>query len=392
MGRLLHEARSRIRELAHLHAFISVTAEAGSGPLVAVKDLVDVRGTVTTAGGVILPYEPATKDAPLVESMRDHGCVVLGKTNLHEFAFGVTSANPHYGDVLNPHDPARFAGGSSGGSAVAVAAGMCDWAVGSDTGGSIRIPAALCGVVGFKPTLGSISTLDVVPLSRSLDTIGPLAPDVRTAARAAEMMGMAGPLVPDQNQDPSSLRLAVPEGWAEGLDEATAATWDRVSAGLPTVALPDRRRFVDAGVTILLFEAASFHRGWVEKWPEKYAPDVLAHLRRGLTVPAGDYEAALEDMDRLRAETAAAMNGLDAVLLPASRIVAPLTTEPDVRDKLSGLTRPFNVTGQPVVVLPAAREGLPVGIQVVGHHGQDAALLKVAAALEAAWDGARAIA
>ncbi|HEY4865779.1 MAG TPA: amidase, partial [Candidatus Dormibacteraeota bacterium] len=152
------QARERIRERSDLNAFISLTEEDGEGPVVAVKDLVDVRGAVTTAGSVLLPSVPAEDDAPTVRRMREFGCVVVGKTNLHEWAFGVTSDNPHYGPVRNPRNPELVAGGSSGGSAAAVAAGMCDWAVGSDTGGSIRIPAAFCGVVGFKPTVGTIDT------------------------------------------------------------------------------------------------------------------------------------------------------------------------------------------------------------------------------------------
>ena len=141
--------------------------------------------------------------------------MIVGKTNLHEFAYGVTSVNPHYGAVRNPHDPRRVAGGSSGGSAVAVAAGMCDWAVGSDTGGSIRIPASFCGVVGFKPELGSIDTTGVIPLSPSLDTLGPLAPDVVSAARAYSMMsGEAVP--PAARRKP---RLAIPAGWVADLDD-----------------------------------------------------------------------------------------------------------------------------------------------------------------------------
>src|SRR6202521_4300166 len=187
----LAEARRQIEERAHLHAFISTSAEEGAGTVVAVKDLVDVAGMVTTAGGVILPNEPAERDAPVVAAIRARGCVIVGKTNLHEFAFGVTSVNPHYGAVLNPHDPSRVAGGSSGGSAVAVAAGMCDWAIGTDTGGSIRVPAALCGGVGIKPTLGALSTKGVLPLARSLDTVGPIAADVATAALGLEMMGLA---------------------------------------------------------------------------------------------------------------------------------------------------------------------------------------------------------
>src|SRR2546427_3086002 len=190
----LELARARIRERSELNAFISVSDQGGSGDAVAVKDLVDVKGMVTTAGGVILPDTPATDDAPVIRRLREAGCLIVGKANLHEFAYGVTSVNPHYGTVRNPHDPERVAGGSSGGSAVAVAAGVCDWAIGSDTGGSIRIPASLCGVGGFEPALGSIDTTGGIPLSRSLDTLGPIAPDVATAAAAYSMM--SGETVP----------------------------------------------------------------------------------------------------------------------------------------------------------------------------------------------------
>src|SRR6267378_8127633 len=213
----LGEARLRIEEQADLHAFISTSNEDGVGTVVAVKDLVDVAGMVTTAGGVILPNEPAERDAPVVERIRREGCVIVGKTNLHEFAFGVTSANPHYGAVRNPHDPTRVAGGSSGGSAVAVAAGMCDWAIGSDTGGSIRIPASLCGVVGFKPTLGSIDIGGVIPVSRSLDTLGPMAADVAGVTRVYLIMsGEKASAEPVREP-----KLAVPAGWVLDLDAPT---------------------------------------------------------------------------------------------------------------------------------------------------------------------------
>src|ERR1700738_3644814 len=246
----LSEARHRIREHADLNAFISVSGENGSGTVVAVKDLIDVAGMVATAGGIILPKEPAAKDAPVIEHIRAAGCVVVGKANLHEFAFGVTSVNPHYGPVRNPHDPTLVAGGSSGGSAVAVAMGMCDWAIGSDTGGSIRIPASLCGVVGFKPALGSIDTTGVIPLSRSLDTLGPIASSVAAAVEAYSMM--AGESLPVKSI--SSPRLGVPAGWVVGLDEQTATTWNLVSAGVPEVDFPSREELFDAGLTILLVE------------------------------------------------------------------------------------------------------------------------------------------
>ncbi|HSS92593.1 MAG TPA: amidase [Candidatus Dormibacteraeota bacterium] len=378
----LGEARRRIRERADMNAFISVSDEIGSGTVVAVKDLVDVAGMATTAGGIILPDTPATDDAPVVKQIRRHGCVVVGKANLHEFAYGVTSVNPHYGPVRNPYDPSRVAGGSSGGSAVAVAMGMCDWAIGSDTGGSIRIPASLCGVVGFKPALGSITTEGVVPLSRSLDTLGPLARDVAEAAAAYTMMSgerLAG-------EPARSPRLGVPSGWVKDLDEETARAWETVSAGVPEVPFPSREELFDAGLTILLVEAAAYHRRWAEQCPEKYGADVIALIRRGLQVLAVDFEAALLALPRLREEARRATEAVDALIVPATSIVAPpITAGGEVRERLARFTRPFNTTGQPVVTLPAPVSGLPVGIQVVGATNQ--AAVAVAASLEREWRG-----
>ena len=198
--------------------------------MVAVKDLVDVRDRHHRGRCAASRTSRRRPTRYWSAELRRHGCVVVGKTNLHEWAFGITSNNPHHGTVRNPRDPTRIPGGSSGGSAVAVAAGMCDWAIGSDTGGSIRIPAGLCGCVGFKPTIGMISTEGVFPLSRSLDTMGPLAPDVRSAAEALEMMsGLAG-IVPDEVQ--GGHRLAVPRGWLDDLDEETRAAWEGKSPEL----------------------------------------------------------------------------------------------------------------------------------------------------------------
>jgi aspartyl-tRNA(Asn)/glutamyl-tRNA(Gln) amidotransferase subunit A len=380
----LSQARERIQKRADLHAFISVSSEEGEGTVVAVKDLVDVAGMVTTAGGVILPNTPAAQDAPVVRRIRSEGCVVVGKTNLHEFAYGVTSVNPHYGAVLNPHDPTRVAGGSSGGSAVAVAEGMCDWAIGSDTGGSIRIPASLCGVVGFKPSLGSIDTTGVIPLSRSLDTLGPMAPDVAAAARAFEQMSGES-VVLGLDAPP---RLAVPTGWVSDLDEETERAWDLVSNGLPEIEFVDRDLLFQTGLTILLVEAAAYHRRWAENSPEKYGADVLGHIRRGLQIPTADYEEAQIRWQGLREQARRAMSAVDALIVPATAIVAPsVAAGSEVREPLSRFTRPFNATGQPVVALPAPVSGLPVGIQVVGRS--NAEVLRVAAWLEREWGSSR---
>lgn len=376
----LQLARQRISQRADLNAFISISAEEGGGPVVAVKDLVDVAGMVTTAGGVILPDRAADRDAPVVRRIRREGCVVVGKTNLHEFALGVTGVNPHHGTVRNPHDPSRVAGGSSGGSAAAVAAGMCDWAIGSDTGGSIRIPASLCGVVGFKPAFGSIDIAGVIPLSQSLDTLGPMAPDLGGAARAFAMMSGEA-VTADRLQRP---RLAVPAGWVSGLDEPTDDAWRRVAAGVPEIEFVDRDLLFRTGLTILLVEAATYHRRWVGECPEKYGADVLGHLQRGLGLLAVDYEEARLERPRLREAAMRAMDGIDALLVPATAIVAPpVDAGNEVREPLSRFTRPFNTTGQPVVALPAPVDGLPVGIQVVGRTNVDT--LRAAMWLEREW-------
>ena len=363
-----------------LNAFISLSYEQGTGERVAVKDLVDVKGMVTTAGGIILPRVPATADAPVVKRLRRAGCVIVGKANLHEFAYGVTNINPHYGNALNPHDPTRVAGGSSGGSAVAVATGLCDWAIGSDTGGSIRIPASLCGVAGFKPEFGSVEVGGVIPLSPRLDTLGPLAPDIATTARAFTVM--SGEEVSLDSL--SRPRLAVPRGWVEGLDPPTAAAWSNASKGLPEIDYIDREAAYKAGLTILLYEAAAYHRRWAEEVPEKYGADVLNLIRRGFEVSESDYRSAISERAYLDGEARRLLGGFDAVIVPATAIVAPrVDAGPEVREQLSRFTRPFNTTHQPVAVLPAPVDGLPVGIQVAGRTNADT--LRAAAWLEQSW-------
>ena len=376
----LEQARARIRERSELNAFISVSDEQGARDAVAVKDLVDVQGMVTTAGGVILPDVPASEDAPVIKRLRQSGCAIVGKANLHEFAYGVTSINPHYGTVRNPHDTGRVAGGSSGGSAVAVAAGMCDWAVGSDTGGSIRIPASLCGVAGFKPAFGSIDLGGVIPLSTSLDTLGPMALDMAGTARAYSIMSGEDVSLASLSRP----RLAVPARWVTGLDQPTADAWNLVSRGLPEIEFGDRDTFFQVGLTILLFEAAAYHRRWATDSPEKYGEDVLRLIRRGFEVTPASYEQALLERTRLQDQAERAMEDVDALILPATAVVAPpIETANDMREPLSRFTRPFNTTHQPVAVLPAPVSGLPVGIQVAGVTNTET--LRAAAWLEQEW-------
>jgi len=376
----LEQARAQIAAQSELNAFISVSDEKGRGDAVAVKDLVDVKGMVTTAGGVILPDVPASDDAPVIERLRQAGCLIVGKANLHEFAYGVTSINPHYGTVRNPHDPSRVAGGSSGGSAVAVAAGMCDWAIGSDTGGSIRIPASLCGVTGFKPAFGSVDVGGVIPLSTSLDTLGPMALDMAGTARAYSIM--SGEDVSLEGL--SRPRLAVPARWVTGLDQPTADAWKSVSRGIPEIEFGDRDTFFQVGLTILLFEAAAYHRQWATDLPEKYGEDVLRLIRRRFDVTPASYEQALLERTRLQGEAERAMENVDALILPATAVVAPpIETANDMREPLSRFTRPFNTTHQPVAVLPARVSSLPVGIQVAGVTNTET--LRAAAWLEQEW-------
>src|SRR5258708_10419932 len=196
---------------------------------------------------------------------------------------------------------------------------MCDWAIGSDTGGSIGIPASLCGIVGLKPALGTIELTGVVPLSWSLDTLGPMAPDVATAARAFSMM--SGQTVDLEN--PARPRLAVPAGWVAGLDEPTERAWRLVSNGLPEIEFVGQVRLVCTGLRILLVEAATYHRRWATEFPEKYGADVLGHIKRGLGMLAVDFEEALRERPQLQAEAQHAMEDIDALLLPATAMVAP---------------------------------------------------------------------
>lgn len=376
----LDTARARIKKRPDLNAFISVSTEAGDGPAVGVKDLVDVAGMVTTAGGILLPDVPAREDAPVIRRLREAGFDVAGKTNLHEFAYGVTNVNPHYGPARNPHDPTRISGGSSGGSAVAVAAGMCDWAIGTDTGGSIRIPSALCGVVGFKPRYASIDATGVIPLSPSLDTVGPIASSIAGTAQA--FFVMSGESI--ELDTLTAPRVAIPAGWVSGLDEPTARAWARVSVGWPEIPFPDRERLHRAGLTILLYEAAQYHRRWASESPEKYGSDVLRLIRMGLEVKEADYQAAMAERGGLEEMAMAAMDGVDVVLVPATAIVAPtIDAAADVREPLARFTRPFNTTRQPVAVLPAPTKGLPVGVQVAGRT--NAETIRAAAWLEQEW-------
>jgi aspartyl-tRNA(Asn)/glutamyl-tRNA(Gln) amidotransferase subunit A len=381
------EAVERIGTGADLNAFISLTGDDGDGPVVAVKDVIDVRGSVTTAGGAILPSRPAERDASAIGRLRERGCVVIGKTNLDEWALGVTSQNRLFGGVRNPRAAGRVPGGSSGGSAAAVAAGLCDWAIGTDTTGSIRVPASFCGVVGLKPTAGSVPLDGVVGVSPTLDTLGTLAPDVRTAARALELLSGRTDVLPERPRPLGELRLAVAAGWAADLEPEVAAAWSLATAGLPAIELPDRARMAGPALTIMLHEAATSHRPWLEAHPERYGPEARRLLTLGLEIDPARYSRALLELSRIRVETEAAMEGWDAVLTPTVRTPPPLLGEPYSAEDVTRYTRPFSTTGQPVVTLPAPvpPDVPPVGVSVVGRFGDERSAVESALALEEAW-------
>ena len=314
-------ARDRALGLADMNVFISLSNESGSGPVVAVKDVVDVHGMVTTAGGIVLPAIPADADAPVITRLRKRGHAVVGKANMHEFALGPTSENPHYGPVRNPRDRARVAGGSSGGSAAAVALGLCDWAMGSDSGGSIRIPAALCGVVGLKPSVGLVPVAGTFPVSKSLDTLGPLAADVRSAAFALEAMSGQQALVPapDDVPDAAGLRLAVPAGWGADLSPEVDEPWRAVTDGLPRIGFPDLAALRKAGATILRYEAAAVHREYLAQNPSRYGQDVRDLLTNAQAISHAEYRAAQHSSLSLRAAVEDVLRNWDAVLAPVCR-------------------------------------------------------------------------
>jgi len=365
---------------------------------ITIKDLVDVAGTPTTAGSRV-PAVVATADAPSVRRLRDAGAIVVGKTNLHEFAFGTTSEETAFGPVRNPIDPSRSAGGSSGGSAASIVEGMCFGSVGTDTGGSIRIPAAACGLVGVKPTLGEIPCDGVVPLSGTLDHVGPLARSVADAALLFQ--AMVGANVQSVVPAAGTLTLGVPRPYFfDRLEAETRACLERAlgrvrDAGheLREISIEDAPITPDVYLHICLPEASCFHAETLGEHAELYSPGVRLRLEMGRYILAEDYVRAMRLRTHLRAAVDRALEGCDGLLLPALPIPAPPIgattvnvgeTEMPVRAAMLSRTQLFNLTGHPAIALPAGRaaDGLPRGLQIVGPYDQTAQLLEVAAALE----------
>jgi aspartyl-tRNA(Asn)/glutamyl-tRNA(Gln) amidotransferase subunit A len=426
-----------------LNTYITVTAEQaradarsaeaeiqrGShrGPLhgvpLGIKDLLDVAGLPTTMGSKILRSNVATEDATAVRRLKDAGAIILGKQNLHEFAFGITSENPHYGAVRNPWNTDRVPGGSSGGTAAAVAAALCVAGLGSDTGASIRAPASFCGIVGLKPTYGRVSRNGGLPLAWSLDHVGPLGRSVADCAILLQTIagydrrdpGSAAEEVPDFSKDLAlgltGVRIGVPREYffesvepdVERLVREAIQTMADLGADLQEVSLPHASHAQVAGNVIMSTEAAAWHATWLRERPEDYGEDVLARIRGGQLVRAVDYLASQQMRTLIQQDFAQAFEQVDVVVAPTTPLVAPTigrTFEPSgplnvpPRSIANRSTVPCNLTGMPAISVPCglSQERLPVGLQIMAAAFAEPLLLRVAAAYEAAtpWHTLRA--
>jgi aspartyl-tRNA(Asn)/glutamyl-tRNA(Gln) amidotransferase subunit A len=349
-----------------------------NGVPLAVKDLFDTVGLTTTYGSVVFADHMPEKSAEAVVRLEAAGYVNTGKTNLHEFAYGITSQNPHYGTVPNPTAPGRTAGGSSGGSAAALAAGLADAALGTDSGGSIRIPAACCAVVGFKPTFGLVPLDGVFPLAPTFDHAGPMA---RTVTACSEVLEALVPGFEPTHQQTFTVGIA----WLEHCQPLIAARVGEAAAPL----IP---RIVDfpllEGVgPMFMREVAEVHRDLYAEHRDLYGANVGGKVERCLAVTDSEYEAAASRREEYRERAAAAIRDLDLLLVPTLGFVPPPADvdELAVREAVIRFTLPFNALGWPALSVPvgAAENGLPASIQIIGRAGDDALVLAAGRALEA---------
>jgi len=420
----------RIEQLnAKLNAFITVTADSAlaqareaesdihggrwKGPLhgipIALKDLVDTAGVRTTAASGLFKDRIPTQDAEIVRRLKASGAVLLGKLNLHEFAYGGSSVISYFGAVRNPWDFAYSPGGSSGGSAAAVAAELCYGAIGSDTGGSIRMPAAYCGIVGLKPTYGRVSTAGVIPLAWSLDHVGPMTRTARDAALMLQVIAGYDPLEASSTDTPvpdyaagleaatSSLRIGIPRAhFYEGLHPEIQAAMDTALSVLGRLTSVQQKIEIpvpnDTAILILKAEAYAYHRDYVTKTPELYQPETLKRIRAGEEISAVEYINARRKLDQSRRSISKVFDAVDLVVTPTTPIppftISELLADLDhLRSKevqIASNTRPFNLFGLPTVSVPCGftGKGLPIGMQISGPPGGEATVLRLAHAYE----------
>lgn len=412
-----------------LNAFITVTAESAlaeartaeieislgewRGPLhgipIAIKDLIDTAGTRTTAASGLYQNRIPTEDAEVVRRLRRAGAVILGKNNLHEFAYGGSSLVSFFGDVHNPWNTAHIAGGSSGGSAAAVAAGLCYASIGTDTAGSVREPAALCGCVGIKPTYGRVSARGVIPLSWSLDHVGPLAASVADATVVLQAIAGYDPVDVCSSDVPVSdyvfglrgttetLRVGIPRSiFLDDLDDEVRAAVERAFVVIGTLVadVRDLQIEVSSDRTVQAAESFAYHTDHVARTPELYQPETLRRIRSGANISAAEYILRRRDLDLERRRAREIFADLDLLVTPTMPIPAPaiagLKKDPaalrPAELALLRNTRPFNVWGLPAVSVPCGftKSGLPIGLQIAGPHWREDLVLRLAHAYEQA--------
>ena len=382
-----------------------------AGIPIAVKDLFETKGVRTTAGARFFSEHVPEDDAVAVKKLKAQGAVIMGKTNTHEIALGVTTNNPHYGTTRNPWDTTRIPGGSSGGSAVAVATGMALGALGTDTGGSIRIPASLCGVVGLKPTYGRISVRGVFPLSWNLDHVGPLARTVRDVALMLQVLAgydAEDPFSIDQPVDDYLVNLeAGVRGWrlalavgeyveqsdAEVLQavEAAAALLQGLGAVVEKVDASFLRQAAVSNGVMTPADGAAYHRERLAEHPDWFGADVRQRLETGRAFSATDYILARKTQTEMKHRLGRLFSEYDALLIPSTAITAPTIEGHDAVEQANRLTRftsPFNLTGLPAISVPCGfnKDGLPIGLQIVSGAWREASVLRVARAYESQVD------
>ena len=393
------------------------------GPLhgipISLKDNIYTAGIRTTAGSKILSGFVPTEDATVAVRLREAGAILLGKTNMHEFAYGVTCNNPHFGAVHNPWDLKRIPGGSSGGSAAALAAGLCYASIGTDTGGSIRIPAALCGIVGLKPTFGRVSCHRVIALAPSLDHTGTLARTVHDVGVVLRAIAGLDPFdettvakpVPDYSREMSrplkKLRLGWPKDYFwEKLDdevrklcETAARNYEKLGAKIEGISLPHAAAGEDPSTAIALAEARAYHeaQGWYPARASDYSDESRKRLEMGAGIRAVDFLRAFEMARIERADFDAAFERVDAILTPTAPFMAPPIEEKTVkasygeepvRSGLLRLNRPSNYTGLPALSIPCGftSANLPIGLQLIGRAFEEGRLLQIARGYEQGHD------